>query len=43
MIDVCARIQSGEMAVLVLSDLANVRRPYWWPNLAVESEKKDVI
>ena len=27
----------------VLSDLTNVKRPYWWLNLAAESEKKDVI
>jgi len=40
MIDIYAKIRSGEIAVL---PFCHVKRPYWWLNLAAGSEKKDVI
>ena len=43
-IHICAKIWSGENDTFtVQSDLTNVKRPYWWLNLVVESEKKHVI
>jgi len=40
---ICKNTIRRHCSFTVLSDLTNVKRPYWWLNLAAGSEKKDVI